>query len=45
LKYARMIAVSGADALELSLYFLPASDTFIGMDIENLYFDVLKTVK
>ena len=45
LKYARMIAEAGADGLELNLYFLPASDTFMGMDIENLYFDVLKTVK
>jgi dihydroorotate dehydrogenase (fumarate) len=39
-----MIAKAGADGLELKLYFLPASDTCMGMDIENLYFDVLKTV-
>ena len=45
LNYARMIAEAGADGLELNLYFLPASDTFMGMDIENLYFDVLKTVR
>ena len=45
LKYARMISEAGADGLELNLYFLPASDTFMGMDIENLYFDVLKSVK
>ena len=45
LKYAKMISEAGADGLELNLYILPASDTFMGMDIENLYFDVLKSVK
>ena len=45
LKYAEMISQAGADGLELNVYFLPASDTFMGMDIENLYLDILKTVK
>jgi dihydroorotate dehydrogenase (fumarate) len=45
LKYAKMISEAGADGLEINLYILPASDTFMGMDIENLYFDVLKSVK
>jgi dihydroorotate dehydrogenase (fumarate) len=45
LKYAEMISQAGADGLELNVYFLPASDTFMGMDIENLYLDIVKTVK
>ncbi|NIS79219.1 MAG: dihydroorotate dehydrogenase-like protein [Anaerolineales bacterium] len=45
LEYAKMIEEAGADGLELNVYYLPTADTLLGMDVENLYLDILKSVK
>ncbi len=45
LEYARMIEEAGADGLELNVYYLPTADTLLGMDVENIYLDVLRTVR
>jgi dihydroorotate dehydrogenase (fumarate) len=45
LEYASMIEEAGADGLELNVYFLPTADTLLGMDVENIYFDILRTVR
>ena len=45
LEYASMIEEAGADGLELNVYFLPTADTLLGMDVENLYLDILRTVR
>jgi dihydroorotate dehydrogenase (fumarate) len=45
LDYAEKIAEAGADGLELNIYFIPATDTLLGMDIENIYLDIVKSVK
>lgn len=45
LDYARMIEGAGADGLELNVYFIPTAETLLGMDVENLYVDILKSVK
>ncbi|MFB3893464.1 MAG: dihydroorotate dehydrogenase-like protein [Phycisphaerae bacterium] len=43
--YARKMQQAGADALELNVYFLPTDPGVTGRRIEEVYFDVLKTVK
>lgn len=43
--YAQKIEEAGADALELNIYFIPTSDILMGMDIETLYLDILRSVK
>jgi len=45
LDYAKRLEEAGADALELNLYFIPTTDTLMGLDIETAYFDVLRAVK
>jgi dihydroorotate dehydrogenase (fumarate) len=45
LDYAEKIAEAGADGLELNIYFIPATDTLLGMDIENIYLDIVGSVK
>lgn len=45
LEYASMIEEAGADGLELNVYFIPTADTLLGMDVENLYLDILRTVR
>jgi dihydroorotate dehydrogenase (fumarate) len=45
LDYAQMLEEAGADAIELNIYFIPTTDNLLGMDIENLYFDILGSVK
>ena len=45
LEYAAMIEEAGADGIELNVYFLPTADTLLGMDLESLYLDILRTVK
>lgn len=45
LEYARRLEQAGADALELNIYFIPTTDTLMGMDIETVYVDILRTVK
>jgi dihydroorotate dehydrogenase (fumarate) len=43
--YARQIEAAGADALELNIYSIPTSLSQTGADIENLYLDILRSVK
>jgi dihydroorotate dehydrogenase (fumarate) len=45
LEYAKMLEQAGADGLELNIYFIPTSDTLLGMDVETLYLDILKSVQ
>jgi dihydroorotate dehydrogenase (fumarate) len=45
LDYARRLEEAGADGLELNIYFIPTTDTLMGLDIETTYFDVLRAVK
>lgn len=44
-KYAKKIEDAGADALELNVYFVPADPSFDADKVEQLYIDILKTVK
>lgn len=43
--FARQIEQAGADGLELNVYYIAADPQRNGVEIENLYLDVLKTVK
>lgn len=43
--YAALIEEAGADALELNVYYLPASTEITGIEIEMLYLDILAAVR
>lgn len=45
LQYAKNIEQAGADGLELNVYYLPTDSKKTGVDIENLYLDILKIVR
>lgn len=45
LEYASRIEEAGADGLELNVYFIPTTDHLLGMDVEALYLDILRSVK
>ncbi len=45
LEYAKKIEQAGADGLELNVYYLPTDSKKTGVDIENLYLDILKIVR
>jgi dihydroorotate dehydrogenase (fumarate) len=45
LEYAKKIEQAGADGLELNIYYIPTDPKFSGVDVENMYLDVLKNVK
>jgi dihydroorotate dehydrogenase (fumarate) len=45
LDYAHRLEQAGADGLELNIYFIPTTDTLMGMDIETVYVDILRAVK
>ncbi len=42
--YARLIEEAGADALELNLYYLPTDPTLTGLEVEEMYLDVVREV-
>ncbi|MFQ5398363.1 MAG: dihydroorotate dehydrogenase-like protein [Anaerolineae bacterium] len=44
-RYARDIEEAGADALELNIYYLPTDIHLTGVEVEQIYLDVLKDVK
>jgi dihydroorotate dehydrogenase (fumarate) len=44
LNYAKKIEEAGADGLELNIYFIPTTDTLLGMDVETLYLDIVEAV-
>ena len=43
--YASFIEDSGADALELNVYYLPTNVDLTGQEVENMYLDLLRQVK
>jgi dihydroorotate dehydrogenase (fumarate) len=43
--YAKKFEESGADAVELNVYFLPTNDTLMSFDVEDLYVKLLREVK
>ncbi len=45
LHYASKIVEAGADALELNIYYIPTDIHFTGVEVENIYLTILKTVK
>ncbi len=45
LEYAKNIEQAGADGLELNIYYIPTDSKKTCEDIENLYLDILKTVR
>lgn len=45
LNYAQKMVEAGADALELNVYYIPTDTNFPGSEVENLYLNILKTIK
>lgn len=45
LEYAKRIEEAGADGLELNIYFIPTNPHQTGVEVEQLYIDILKIVK
>ena len=45
LEYSKMMAETGADGLELNIYFIPTTSRLFGLDVETLYLDILGSVK
>ena len=43
--YARQIEQAGADALECNIYFIPTNMDVPGGEVEQLYIDIVRTVK
>jgi dihydroorotate dehydrogenase (fumarate) len=43
--FARQIEQAGADALELNIYWIPTNMDLPGTAVEQMYLDILKTVK
>lgn len=44
-EYASLIEEAGADALELNIYYIPTDPALTGEMIEQMYVDVIKSVK
>lgn len=44
-KYAKQIEMAGADALECNIYFLPTDPDVPGVEIEQTYIEILKSVR
>jgi dihydroorotate dehydrogenase (fumarate) len=45
IEYARLIEQASAHALELNIYYLPTDLTHSGVEVEQRYLDIVKTVK
>ncbi|WP_299431263.1 dihydroorotate dehydrogenase-like protein [uncultured Meiothermus sp.] len=43
-EYARLMEEAGADALELNLYYLPTDPGMTGLEVEEMYLDVVRDV-
>ena len=43
--YAALIEQAGADALELNVYYVPTNIDLTGEEVENIYLDILHSVK
>ena len=44
-RYAKYMEEAGADAIELNIYFIPTDPELSGRDVEQIYVDVLRSVK
>lgn len=44
-EFAAKICDAGADGLELNMFIMPSDEQFTGIEIEQIYFDVVKKVK
>jgi dihydroorotate dehydrogenase (fumarate) len=44
IEYAKLMQQAGADALELNLYYLPTDPTLTGLEVEEMYLDVVRDV-
>src|SRR6476659_2662366 len=45
INYAGLIEDAGADALELNVYYVPTNVELKGLEVENIYLDMLRSVK
>ena len=45
INYASLIEEAGADALELNVYYVPTNIELTGQEVENVYLDMLRSVK
>lgn len=45
IEFAKKIENAGADGLELNIFILPADTEKTGQEIEQIYFDIIKSVK
>ncbi len=45
IEYAKLIEEAGADALELNVYYIPTDVDMTGNEVEQMYLNVLKTVR
>jgi dihydroorotate dehydrogenase (fumarate) len=45
IEYARLMADAGAKAIELNIYYIPANIRTSGRDVEQVYIDVVKSVR
>jgi dihydroorotate dehydrogenase (fumarate) len=43
--YARLVEQAGTNAIELNAYFVPSNLSLTGAEVENLYLDVVRSVK
>jgi dihydroorotate dehydrogenase (fumarate) len=43
--FAERIEFAGADALELNMFIMPGDQKFSGQEIENIYFDVINSIR
>lgn len=45
IQYARLLEATGADALELNVYYLATQPQITGSDVERMYLDLVRNVK
>jgi dihydroorotate dehydrogenase (fumarate) len=45
IEYARKIEQAGADALELNIYYIPTDVGMTGVEVEQMYVDIVRDVK
>ena len=45
IRYARLMEMAGADALELNVYYIPTDPELTGAQVEQMYLDLVRDVK
>jgi len=45
IRYARLMEMAGADALELNVYYIPTDPEMTGVQVEQMYRDLVRDVK